>query len=298
MSAGPPTSKYAYVSWRLSPRLSPRKIGQYRHPSNGGNHGLGHLLNPIDPDSENTDWIGESWKYLIANALGIPNTEPSWLDRPAISRLSISSPHLYHPFENERSRYCDRVKPFNFALSAHVAMLGHPDGVDPKRFHLVAPYERDARKWLRMKWTDIHSGAEYSIATGSASVSKAVRVKSFRDVLEAFATHPEPKSAAPDGSACGLTTRGLLARRPVLATGVFYVGKESKQVEEVEQGIVHDWDEVARCRGVPQFVRRSPKTHAERAGRATRPSCAHEHASGTPNSERAVRAEGRDAGAD
>jgi hypothetical protein len=39
------------------------------------------------------------------------------------------------------------VEPFNFIISCHVRKLGHPIGADPERFHLIAPYETDPRKW-------------------------------------------------------------------------------------------------------------------------------------------------------
>jgi hypothetical protein len=39
-------------------------------------------------------------------------------------------------------------KPFNFLLSAHVAPFGHPAGYTPERFHLIAPFEPDPRRWL------------------------------------------------------------------------------------------------------------------------------------------------------
>jgi hypothetical protein len=220
-------------------------------------HGLGHLLNPTDPESDNTDWIEETWYYLIARALRLPAREPKWLDRPAISRITISSPHIYRPFATDAKSYRTRVKPFNFALSAQVAFLGHPAGVDPKQFHLVAPFERDARKWQRVPWTDIHSGKQYAIHTGTTSSTRSVHVKSYRDVVDSFATHPEPKSAAPDGGECGRETRGLLQRRAIHATGVVYVGKESKNIEDVDLGLVHDWDEVQQVIDVPLTSLRS-----------------------------------------
>lgn len=37
---------------------------------------------------------------------------------------------------------------------------------------------------------------------------------------------------------------GLLARRPVTSLMIHYIGKEANELEEVEEGLVHDWDEI------------------------------------------------------
>jgi hypothetical protein len=71
-----------------------------------------------------------------------------------------------------------------------------------------------------------------------------VRIKSICDVFEEYEFHPEPKSAAPDGEAANQRTCRLLARRAVEAVPITYVGKESNLLEDVENEIVHDWDEV------------------------------------------------------
>lgn len=151
------------------------------------------------------------------------------------------SPYMMRPFPDE-GPYRERVKPFNFAMSDNVAPLGHPAGVEPESFHLVAPYEKDARKWLRLTWRDIHSGKRFEVGTGPLTPYWAVRVKSFRDVLETYATHPEPKSAAQDGTECGRATTGVLAPRGIHATSVVYVGKESNRMEDVDNGLIHSWD--------------------------------------------------------
>src|SRR5262249_52410737 len=68
-------------------------------------HGLGHLLNPTDPDSEDRDWIRQLWDGIVHDALGLPHTWPEWLDRPAIGRIAASSPTLLQPFtELNRSK--------------------------------------------------------------------------------------------------------------------------------------------------------------------------------------------------
>ena len=87
----------------------------------------------------------------------------------------------------------------------------------------------------------------FPITTLDGGSSQAARVKSYRDVVEEYATHPEPKSAGPDGKPCGRSRRGLLRRRHVYAAyaaSIYNVGKESNFLEEVESGLLHDLDEV------------------------------------------------------
>ncbi len=212
-------------------------------------HGLGHLLNPTDPEREDRDWIRQAWEGIVREALGLPVVEPAWLDRPALSRLTISGPELLRPFAelNASRLYAAQVKPFNFLLVAHVRAFGHPDGVNPERFQLVAPFERDPAKWLNLPWTDRSSGVRYPIATGERGDGEGVaRVKTYRDVLREFRGHPEAKSAGTDGRPCGRGTVGLLRRRGVqtMPEPLAYVGKESNRLEEVEAGLGHDPDDV------------------------------------------------------
>lgn len=212
-------------------------------------HGLGHLLNPTDPDSEDREWLRQLWQGIVREELGLLPQWPAWLDRPALGRLTISSPELLKPFKglNASKGYPDQVKPSNFMLTAHVARFGHPDGVAPEHFQLIAPYETDPQKWLRLPWIDRASGQPYRITTEAETGGAMVaRVQTYRDVREDFLHHPEAKSAGPDGRPCGRQTVGLLGRRvvrsmPELTT---HVGKESNRLEEMEAGIEHDPDEV------------------------------------------------------
>jgi hypothetical protein len=210
-------------------------------------HGLGHLLNPLNPDAVNTDWIKAAWEVLVCRSLGLRGPRLTWLNRPAISRANISTPGMLRPLADDSKPYRSRVKPFNFALSAHVVPFGHPIDVDPKQFHLLAPYERDARKWLDLKWTDVHSRRHFIVHTKGPGEIGGVAVKSYRNVLGAYATHPEAKSASPNGAPCDEATVGLLVRRPVRATRLDYIGKESRRIDEVESEQLHDLTEaVAR----------------------------------------------------
>ncbi len=212
-------------------------------------HGLGHLLNPTVPDSEDRDWMRQLWEGIVREELGLLHSWPAWLDRPALSRLTISGPDLLEPFTglNAGKAYPDQVKPFNFLLAAHVARFGHPDGADPARFQLFAPYEADPRQWERLPWVDRYSGERYRISTTAQTGGPGVaRVQTYRDVLEDFQHHPEAKSAGSDGQPCTRQTVGLLQRRRVgtVPELLAYVGKESNRLEEVEAGLGHDPDEV------------------------------------------------------
>lgn len=205
-------------------------------------HGLGHLLNPTDPDSEDREWIARVWLNIIRRALGL-RTEPQDFELlPALSRLTVSSPAVMRPLErlNEGKAYIDQVKPFNFLLTCHVKALGHPVGSDPERFHLITPYETDSRRWLKREWIDQYSGNRYRITTSALhGTSRTARVKTFGDVLSEYEYHPEAKCADAKGNASGKQTVGLLQRRHIRIDQVKYIGKESNSLEEVEAGLIH-----------------------------------------------------------
>jgi len=242
-------------------------------------HGLGHLLNPTNPEDPSRDWIDAVWEFLVRDALGEPAIPPAWFGRAAVSREAITVPQRYRQFLTAQAGlpYVDRIKPMNFVLSAHVAPLGHPAGVDPTRFHLIAPYTTDPSAWARSLWTDIYSGKRFPISTAATSDPVVARVASYGDVIARYRTHPEPKSLGPDGIPCSRNTVGLLRRRPVRAAGIVYSGKESNLLDEVERGLVHDWGEVLQTYRDPRrdqwvttvvpFLKRLPAaTLARQAG--------------------------------
>lgn len=208
-------------------------------------HGLGHLLNPTDPASDDRDWMRQVWEGIVHERLGLQCQEPAWLDRPALSRLTVSSPELLKPFAdlNAGKSYPDQVKPFNFLLVGHVCKFGYPVGVDPSRFQLIAPYESDAANWAQLPWFDRYSGARIKVSTTEAGDnSHKARLQSLRDVIGEFQTHPEAKSAGVDGLVCSRRTVGLLSRRKVRETYVTHVGKEANKLEEVQAGFEQDPD--------------------------------------------------------
>jgi DNA polymerase type B, organellar and viral len=204
-------------------------------------HGLGHLLNPTDPENEDREWIAQAWLSIIRNALVKTAEKLTFDDRPAVGRVTVSSPAVMRPLKqlNEKKRYVDQIKPFNFLLSCQVKPLGHPPGVDAEHFHLIAPYESDARRWLKQDWIDQYSGKPYKITTvGHYGNRYTARVKTYGDVLTDYEYHAESKCADANGKACGKQTKGLLERRHIRIDQLKYIGKESNSLEEVEAGLI------------------------------------------------------------
>ena len=205
-------------------------------------HGLGHLLNPTDAKSEEREWIAHAWLNIIRKALGLPTQTSDFGRSPAVSRTTVSSPAVIRPLAklNAGKRYADQIKPFNFLLTCHVKALGHPIGTDPEHFHLIAPYENDPTRWLKLDWIDQYSGKTYRITTAGYHGSRGTaRVKTYSEVLSEYEFHPESKCADADGSVCRKQTVGLLQRRHIRIEQIKYIGKESNSLEDVESGMIH-----------------------------------------------------------
>jgi len=204
-------------------------------------HGLGDLLNPIDPESEDRLWVGQVWKKMVLNCLGKPASDLEFETRPAVGRVTVSSPAVARPLENFNAgkHYAQQIKPFNFLLTCHVKPFGHPKGADPERFHLVAPYDNDATQWLKKMWIDQYTGNTHPITTGDSGIRNTARVKTYGDVLREYEHHPESKCADAAGKPCEQQTVGLLQRRHIRVDQVRYIGKESNRLEAVDAGLVH-----------------------------------------------------------
>ena len=211
-------------------------------------HGLGHLLNPSDPTSEDRSWIAQAWLGIVRRSLGLATQPLPFADRVALGQITVSSPEVLRPLAklNAGKPYAKQIKPFNFILSCHVAPYGHPVGADPERFHLIAPYETDPRKWLALPWIDQYSGKQYRISTTLATGTRQIaRVKSYGDVLEEYEFHEEAKCADASGAPSDKQTVGLLQRRHVLIEWPpRFIGKESNKLEEVEEGAIPDVGDV------------------------------------------------------
>ena len=210
-------------------------------------HGLGHLVNPTDPDSDDREWIAQVWLNIARRTLGLPPRACTFERLPAVGRIAVTSPPLLQPFAalNKGRRYSKQVKPFNFLSTCHVRPFGHPDRVRPERFQLIAPHEPNPRRWFKMLWTDRYSRKTFRITTkGHHGGPGLARVQTYGDVIESYEYHPEAKYADAQGEPCRKETVGLLQRRHVRIGPLTNIGKESNSLEEVQAGLVHDEENV------------------------------------------------------
>ena len=233
--------RYALFDFDASGRPRPLRDGRRGKWSE---HGLGHLLNPLDPDGLDRDWIGRVWSTIIARACGLSGSWQAFAQLPAVGRVTVSSPVVLRPFRfmNEGQAYPRRIKPFNFLLTSYVAPFGHPSGADPTRFHLIASYDPNSARWRGAQWMDQYSGKLYRVQCGRelAPLPGVVHVQTYADVLEAYEHHPEAKCADVHGLPSGKQTIGLHFPRHVVIDEIRYIGKESNELEDVEAGLVHE----------------------------------------------------------
>jgi hypothetical protein len=221
--------------------------GVNNHQDRWSEHGLGHLLNPTDLQSDDRQWIGQAWIDIARRSIGQETEALPFTAAPAVGRITISSPAVVRPLANlnKGKRFSDQIKPFNFLLTAQVKPFGHPVGTDPEHFHLITPYELNPNRWRRNHWIDQYSGKTYRITTvGDHGTRGAARVKTCGEVLNEYEFHPEAKCADARGNACGKETIGLLQRRHVQIGQVKYIGKESNSLEEVDAGLIHSEENV------------------------------------------------------
>ena len=226
--------------------------GSCQKITSASKHGLAHVVPPSNLTIE--EFIDAAWTYLIGLDEGFPVGAPEWLDDPAFSKLTITSPHTLRPFRryNAEQQWTKQIKPFNFMLVAHVAPDGYPTGVDPAKFRLVAPYTTDRSQWIALLWRNLYEpdGHSYRVSTtphdalNGPRPSTVADVMTYRTLLHRYRQHPESKYADDGGKPCAGNTRGLLHRCNVSPQRIAIIGKETNELDDVNAGLYGTLDEV------------------------------------------------------
>jgi hypothetical protein len=218
-------------------------------------HGLGHLLNPLDPERDDRDWITQAYELLIADPdVFLEGRGPPCFDLPALTRIALTTNEVAKAFAsyNEGKARHEQIRPFNFLLHAHHSLASQPAGADATRFRLVAPYDSNPERWLELPWVDLATGERHSVTTVGIPSPNVVLLRTYREVLARYAVHPEPKSLDPDGNPCTRRSPpGLLRRRPVAMLTLSLIGKESNRLDEVAAGLIGTLDDTLASYGDP-----------------------------------------------
>jgi hypothetical protein len=238
--------------------ISAKRYALYQRGPSGptirkaSNHGLGLYRAPFPRQPDRGDpwpeWVEAAWETIIREVEGLPaQPEPDWLDLPAVSQLPVSSPHTIRAFRSIDAEltYSDQTKPFGFLVIGHVDPLVPSPTANSGRVIPVTPFETDATRLLERPWVNRIDGSTLAVTVKPGGEAGKLRLRTFRDVLAEYARHPEHKSGDARRGRGRRTSVGLLPRLRVEAAGVpVHIGKESNQLDEVEEGSITDKSEV------------------------------------------------------
>ncbi len=224
-----------YALYRYDEDSLPRLVPAAEHEP--CSHGLGHLINPIDPDEhpDGSGWIVQLWECELAKALApdrAPPT-PAWYDRPTLSRVTATSPRLITPFQttNQGTSYARSVKPFNFLMFAPGATTP-----DSGQGLLIAPWT-PASRWSRLIWRGVGDATSRHRLSTAREQAGFAQTANFGTYASTYVGHAETKSNGPDGQPCRSWTAGPLSRRSVLVQHISLIGKEANRLDEREAGL-------------------------------------------------------------
>jgi len=220
------------------------------HIAKRSEHGLGRYLDPLSPQQDRRDdkgnriWISEAWEWILLSHEKPEVPPPDWAARPALSRITVSSPLLLRPFAafNRNKAWQDQIKPFNFLLVATIDPFGYPPDVDATRFRLTAPYNDNPDEWPTLPWRNLYDpdGPNYRLTTnfGEPPHAHLAVAKSCGQVLREYRAHPEHKFNGSNSEPCAAGTQGVLTRRSVHHAHLVYIGKEANRLDEVQAGLI------------------------------------------------------------
>jgi hypothetical protein len=226
-------------------------------------HGLGHLLPAYDDkdapgsipapaaslrDLDIQRWQYDLWYRLIEATLidqPVDLSDMPGLELPAMARCAVTTRAVERWFtrHNRRKPYNQKTRPFGFLITPTVTGFAKPLGHGGQPFHLVGPYERRADHWLELEYTDIYSRRTFSISPDYYDETTA-QAQTYRQLIERYIDHPDPKCLGLDGKPCHTDTIGVLEARHIDAFHVEQLGKEANQLEQAHAGIAHQTEEI------------------------------------------------------
>jgi len=155
---------------------------------------------PTDPESDDRDWIRQTWEWLLRKHLGLPAPEPSWLDQPAIARHSISSPSLHRLLT---ALNAERLTPRRSSHSTFSASPSSTPRAPARRSHgscSSAPTAPPLTSSSRSLGFNRHSGKRYHITTTPSNGLQRPGIVTVRPTATCSPNTPytpNPRATAP-----------------------------------------------------------------------------------------------------
>ena len=199
-------------------------------------HGLGHLLDPRDPESGDTGWIAEGKEHLLRAEIELLTFEPEWFPEPALSVVALNRPselaRLARIFKDKRA-----VWPYARLAVAHPLPLYARDEKGERRTP-VAPFHAGFDP-AAASWCALVNGEPLRLRIAGEILGEAdLRVEPGRvlcgsvgEALRRDHRRTEKKALAADGAPCRAGTVGLLTPAPTDAYRVVLIGKETRNLE-------------------------------------------------------------------
>lgn len=115
-----------------------------------------------------------------------------------------------------------------------------PAVVIGKEVRPIASMEYDLDKSRALPWTNFCTGEPVRLDWNGSGLSGTIPILSLAQYVERYASHPESKAAAPDGTPANSSTRGLLGRLHFHAADTSLVGKEINRLDEDDGVSIED----------------------------------------------------------
>jgi hypothetical protein len=159
---------------------------------------------------ENEDWMVDAWQYVLQVDAGSSiESEPEWLDYPAMMKIPVSSPAVLGRLKG----FC---KPYDFVLAPIIRDRKLDAESQAEKPILITRFTKHSEEWLNAMYYNVRTGEECHITVGESKNPKVVPVKTYREILQQYLYNPESKFNGPDGKPCDPWTRGVLQRRHIL----------------------------------------------------------------------------------
>ena len=194
-------------------------------------HGLGFLKKPFGGGITETtapEWINELWIEKL-NPKREFKTRLPMMKAPAMSQLTLNTAFLYKQLKtyNQQCEPANQIRPFSFMSSYQ-----SDNGVKP-----ISPM------------TTADNDIESIFDTKTMKKVWRTQCKTYEEVLEMFAMHPERKFLGGDSY-----EGGELKRRHIIVKGVDVIGKESNHIDP--EGFIYKFEPTMYEKGVQYIMLR------------------------------------------